>query len=145
MCRRGKLSRLCVALCWTLKESSLQRDENLDGMWRLQTCRYDVMYWVCVHACSSALLCNSSFTYGHISCKLFMSVALGAHVWWGCCLWLFSACDIICQHVLPCSDRNPAATGNRAGPWVEGSGFVTSLPGHSWNIPSHCQLVGSST
>lgn len=32
-----------AVLCWMLNGSVLQRDGNLDGMWRLQTCRYDVM------------------------------------------------------------------------------------------------------
>lgn len=53
-------------------------------------------------------------------------------------------CDIICQHVLPCSDHNPAATGSMVGLWVEESNFVTLLPGHSWNSPSRPLLAGSS-
>lgn len=51
-------------------------------------------------------------------------------------------CDIICQHVLPCSDHNPAVTESRAGLWVEGSNFVTSLPGHSLNNLSRPLLAG---
>lgn len=50
--------------------------------------------------------------------------------------------DIICQHVLPCSDHNPAATESRVGPWVEGSNFVTSLPGHSLSNLSHLLPAG---
>lgn len=52
---------------------------------------------------------------------------------------------MICQRVSPCSGRNPAATGNRAGPWAEGSSSVTSLPGHSLYGPSCLPLAGLST
>lgn len=57
---------------------------------------------------------------------------------------LVKYCDNICQHVLPCSDHNPEATGSRAGLWVEELNSVTSLPGHSWSNPSHLLWVGWS-
>ena len=62
----------------------------------------------------------------------------------GGCLLSVCLCDIICWHVLPCTDHNPAATGSRAGLWVEGSNSVTSLPGQNWSNLSHPPLSGSS-
>lgn len=150
----------------------LCRDGNPDGMWRLQTCRYDVRSrtWVCtgqplLHMCTLELLnvdtfwCMlnvlTSWRRRRNQTKVWFCVRqqktlgdaakmLQSNGFVGEFIVSMYACDIIFQHVLPCSDHNLAATGSRAGLWVEELGFVTSLPGRSWSNPSRRLQVDSS-
>lgn len=79
------------------------------------------------HVNVSVYVCKPGFTKSTCVWELFVRICL---------------CDIICQHVLPCCGHNPAVTESRAGLWVEGSNFVTSLPGHSLSNLSRPLLAG---
>lgn len=49
-----------------------RRDGNPDSMWRLPTCRYDVMRRVCVHVCASAQI----FHIAPISLHITLDISL---------------------------------------------------------------------
>lgn len=114
---------------------------NPDGMRRLRTRRYDVTYRVCLGLSDriSSLHTFASPCLRFVDCvNVCARVRVG-----GVCR--YPRGDTICRRVSPCSGRNPAATGSRAGRWAEGSSSATSLPGRGPDSPSRPPPAGVST
>lgn len=87
-----------AVLCRMLNGRGLWRDGNPDGMWRLQTCRYDVMCRVCAHMedCEilhSMLVGSNLCTSVYVPCEpcKYMRVLLFMSVFMTICVAISSA------------------------------------------------------
>ena len=78
MCTEGLLCSLEV-LCSRLNGRGWKIDANSDGMWRLETCRYDLMSRVCV--CVWACVSPHDAPCVHIGVCVRVSVSVSACVY----------------------------------------------------------------